>query len=55
MKTRKINILLFIFSSLTEIHLIVGDDDEKIRKSLLSAFSMVKVYSLYACNKDTYT
>ena len=53
MKTRKINILLFIFSSLTEIHLIVGDD-EKIRKSLLSAFSMVKVYSLYTCNKDTY-
>ena len=54
MKTRKINILLFIFSSLTEIHLIVGDDEEKIRKSLLSAFSMVKVYSLYTCNKDTY-
>jgi len=34
--------LLFIFSSLTEIHLIVGDDEEKVRKSLLSAFSMVK-------------
>ena len=44
MKTRKINILLYIFSILTEIHLIVGDDDEKIKKSLLSAFSMVKVY-----------